>query len=250
MTRRQRLGQHFLDDVSYLRRIVEAARIGPEDRVLEAGTGFGALTQLLCTTGASVISYEIDPALYHEARERLAQVTNLDLRPGDAFDSNAPFTVFVSNLPFSASRRFLDWLAGREFHRAVVTLQREFADKLRASPGGEQYRAVSVVAQARFRLSEILQIPRDAFTPPPRVGATVLLMEPRRPPLSHSLVLALKHLFAYRGRKLSRALRDLLSADAAVPRVLRLKLDERVERLDPDMALTAARAIARSQRVR
>lgn len=244
MRRRRRLGQHFLLDARYLEPILVAAQIRPEDQVLEAGTGLGSLTEQLCSEGAPVMSYEIDASLHEAARARLGRLRNLRLVVGDAFASTEPFTVFVSNLPFSASSRFLDWLVVRSFRRAVVTVQREFAYKLRAPPGHRYYRAVSVLAQSRFQLSEVLRIPREAFTPPPRVGASVLVMEPRRPPLTREVVSAVRRVFAYRGRKLQVALRDLLPATGALPDALLTRLDNRVERLPPDAAVTAGQLIA------
>jgi 16S rRNA (adenine1518-N6/adenine1519-N6)-dimethyltransferase len=245
MKQRQRLGQHFLEEPAHLQRVVAAAAITPDDRVLEAGTGPGALTELLCATGAPVLSYELDRNLFESARRRLGHVPNLALRHGDAFTSKARFTVFVSNLPFAASSRFLDWLVARPFRRAVVTVQREYAGKLQAPPGHWAYRAVSALAQARFRMTEILQLPRTVFRPPPRVNATLLLLEPRHPPIPRPVVVALKRLFAYRGRKLRSALHDLLPDNSVATKPLISSLDARIEHLPPDTALLAAQTIVK-----
>jgi 16S rRNA A1518/A1519 N6-dimethyltransferase RsmA/KsgA/DIM1 with predicted DNA glycosylase/AP lyase activity len=250
MKRRQRLGQHFLEDPRYLRPIVAQAGITSGDAVLEAGTGHGSLTELLCATGAHVVSYELDRNLFEAVRRRLRHLSNLDLRRGDAFASKTPFTIFVSNLPFAASSRFLDWLVARPLRRAVVTVQREYATKLQAPPADAMYRAVSAVAQVRFRMTEILQLPRAVFRPPPRVSATLLLFEPRRPPIPRRVVVAVKRLFAYRGRKLRSALRDLLPDGPLTTELLMSSLDLRVELLAPDRALLIAETIAAHPRAR
>ena len=63
ITPSRRLGQHFLVDPNLVRKVVETAQVGPDDRVLEVGTGVGNLTAVLAETGARVVSYEIDRRL-------------------------------------------------------------------------------------------------------------------------------------------------------------------------------------------
>ncbi len=42
--------------------LVEAARLGPEDSVIEVGAGLGALTRRLCAKAGRLLSVEIDPS--------------------------------------------------------------------------------------------------------------------------------------------------------------------------------------------
>ena len=53
-------------------RLLQALGIGPEERVLEIGTGSGFLTWLLARRGAHVTSIELKPALAERARANLA----------------------------------------------------------------------------------------------------------------------------------------------------------------------------------
>jgi 16S rRNA A1518/A1519 N6-dimethyltransferase RsmA/KsgA/DIM1 with predicted DNA glycosylase/AP lyase activity len=64
-------GQHMLVDRRILARIIEAAGIGREETVCEAGAGQGVLTAELCKRARRVISYEVDSKLYEKAREQL-----------------------------------------------------------------------------------------------------------------------------------------------------------------------------------
>ena len=50
----KKLGQNFLIDANFVESIVRDAKIMPDDRILEIGPGFGALTGLLLETGAQV----------------------------------------------------------------------------------------------------------------------------------------------------------------------------------------------------
>ena len=98
MSKRRRLGQHFLDDQYTIGKIVELAEISPEDDVLEIGTGEGSLTRELCKKGAKVESFEVDSNLFAKLASML-HFANLKLFNADALKSNLKFDVLVANLP-------------------------------------------------------------------------------------------------------------------------------------------------------
>ena len=52
---RKRFGQHWLKDGAVLDRIVAAAELQPDDRVLEVGPGRGALTERLLASPAAMV---------------------------------------------------------------------------------------------------------------------------------------------------------------------------------------------------
>src|SRR5712671_3359525 len=64
------LGQNFLHDGNQLRRIVEAAELTPQDKVLEIGPGLGPLTALLLANAGEVLAIEKDARLVEVLRER------------------------------------------------------------------------------------------------------------------------------------------------------------------------------------
>lgn len=59
----KKLGQNFLIDDNFLDSIIRIADIKPDDKVIEVGPGFGALTERLLKTGASVAAIEFDRKL-------------------------------------------------------------------------------------------------------------------------------------------------------------------------------------------
>ena len=73
------LGQIFLVSPKNMDRIVEAARIEPDDVVLEIGTGLGRLAARLAARACAVVSVEIDERLCQAARARLAEFANVTL---------------------------------------------------------------------------------------------------------------------------------------------------------------------------
>jgi len=87
----------------------------------------------------------------------------------------------VGNLPYYITSDIL--LRLFHFHgaisRAVVMVQREVADRVAASPGTRDYGLLSATAQLYARVEKVMTLPPSAFSPPPEVHSTVLLMTMR-----------------------------------------------------------------------
>lgn len=200
-TKTQALGQHFLADHMVLGRIIDAANIGSEEVVCEAGTGNGVLTRELCRRARQVISYEVDQELYQQAQS--LEFSNLQLVNANLLKvREIKFDVFCSNLPYSKSRDALQWLATKKFNRAIIMVQQEFADKLSARPGDENYRAISAICSHCFKIEELLTVGPDAFDPPPKVESVVLRLIPVEV-VTASFITKINRLFSQRNKKAS-----------------------------------------------
>ena len=140
--KRHRLGQHYLVDQELIRLVVSLAGIGPSDRVLEIGTGRGALTRELAGLGASYLGYEVDRANFDETSD-LVQGTHARVELADAFKERPDFDVLVSSLPYSESAAFVKWLSGIGFRKAIVVLQEDFVRKISSPRGSRYYRGIS-----------------------------------------------------------------------------------------------------------
>jgi 16S rRNA (adenine1518-N6/adenine1519-N6)-dimethyltransferase len=175
---RKGLGQHFLVDGGVLGRQLAAARLGPEDTVLEVGAGLGTLTVELARRAGHVVAYEADARLAAALGPELP--ANVRLLAEDALDADwPPFTRFVANVPYGISSPLLFKLLDRGFGLAVVLLQREFADRLAAVPRTKDYGRLTV-ACARVAGAEVLEVvPPSAFWPQPRVESALVRLTPR-----------------------------------------------------------------------
>src|SRR5579871_1584967 len=80
---KSKLGQNFLIDLNLLGLIVRTAELGPQDSVLEVGTGTGSLTGQLAQSAGSVCTVEIDTALAPVAREVIGNRDNVRFVFGD-----------------------------------------------------------------------------------------------------------------------------------------------------------------------
>ncbi len=205
--KRHRLGQHYLVDEGVAQRMVEYADIGRSERVLEIGTGRGAVTRLLAGKGASLLAYEIDRHNLDETVKAL-EGSEADVRLGDAFAERPEFDVLVASLPYSESSTFVRWLCTKDFCRAVVMLQGDFVRKLTAPPGSRDYRGVSALAQVALTIKVLERVGGDAFSPRPKVGSVVVAITPRRK-LSEGEASRIVRLFTLRRRQVDSALTEL-----------------------------------------
>jgi 16S rRNA (adenine1518-N6/adenine1519-N6)-dimethyltransferase len=184
------LGQHFLSDPGMIDKIVRAIAPQPGDRLVEIGPGAGAITRpLLQRHGAlTVIEFDrdlIEPltALGAELGAELS-IVHADVLTVDfsALADGTPIRL-VGNLPYNISSPILfhalDHLdAIRDMH---FMLQKEVVDRMAAAPGSKVYGRLSVMLQARCRVTPLFKVPPGCFRPPPKVDSAVVRLEPRDP---------------------------------------------------------------------
>jgi len=181
-----RFDQHFLKDVSAVKRICD--QVDPECRsLLEIGPGQGVLTHELLSRGFRVHAIERDPLLISPLENRFAAEIasgQFVLTHGDAltisFDM-IPFEYVVSNLPYSISSPITFRLLEYPFSGAVLMYQREFADRMRAGVGSRESGRLTIMVQTFAYVTHCFDLSRNAFTPPPAVGSTVLKLQPKDP---------------------------------------------------------------------
>lgn len=187
VTAKKRFGQHFLTDPRKADRLVRTLEISTNDTVLEVGPGTGILTERLLETGADIIAVEIDRDLIAGLTERFGGNKRFRLLESDIIRVD-PKTLAVGglkvigNLPFNISGAFVEWMieSYTRFEMAVITVQKQVAGRLRASPGRREYGSLSVMVQCFFDLEKLFDIPPGCFSPRPKVVSTVLRLVPQR----------------------------------------------------------------------
>lgn len=183
---RKRFGQHFLVDAAVLDAIARAVDPKPGDALVEIGPGLGAMTQVLLERVPALTVIEIDrdlaSRLRSDARLRVieADVLNVDFALLDAGTATGPWRV-VGNLPYNISSPILFHLL--RFAPSVVDqhvmLQREVVRRMVAPADGADYGRLSVMLQWRYEMEHLLDVPPEAFDPPPQVQSAVVRMVPR-----------------------------------------------------------------------
>jgi len=178
--------QHFLVDDRVLDRLPSYAADAAVDRshVLEIGAGTGALTDRLLDVADEVTAVERDPELAAFLREEFAEAIDagdLTVVEGDALEVDLPdFTASVSNLPYGASSEIAFRLLplGKPL---VLMFQTEFAERMAAEPGDDDYGRLSVSAGHYADVEVVETVPPEAFSPPPAVESAVVRTTPRDP---------------------------------------------------------------------
>ncbi|KKZ11092.1 MAG: 16S rRNA methyltransferase [Candidatus Synechococcus spongiarum SP3] len=191
---RKRLGQHWLRDQRVLQRIVVAARVGPEDRLLEIGPGQGALTDhLLATPAAAVVAVELDHQLIAGLQQRFGADERFSLLQGDALELlRQPLACnpnkVVANIPYNITGPLLQRLMGSvaqprqsNFQRLVLLMQKEVADRVTAPPGSPACGALSIRMQLLAAAQIVCTVPPACFSPPPEVTSAVVALTPYPP---------------------------------------------------------------------
>lgn len=177
------LGQNFLVDRSVLLKIVRAAEVTPQDRVLEIGAGLGSLTCVLAETANHVVAVEIDKKLIPVLKEVLAQFPNTEVVPGDMLEQDPAKLmgesdyIVVANIPYYITSALIRHLLAGECKpsRMVLTMQKEVAARICAKAGDYSLLALSVQV---FGTPEIvLNIPAGAFYPSPKVDSATLRID-------------------------------------------------------------------------
>jgi 16S rRNA (adenine1518-N6/adenine1519-N6)-dimethyltransferase len=225
-------GQNFLVDRGVLDRIVRAAALGTEDVVIEIGAGTGALTGALAAAVPApqrIIAVERDPDMLRVLAAELASTPAVEIRAADAADldfaaesavAGRPLVV-LGNLPYQIGSVILLALAhaGAAVARAVVMVQKEFAQRVVAPAGSKIYGRLSVMIQQRMSARILFHVGSGAFYPRPKVTSSVMRLEPRAVPLApvadeRLFERVVKEAFGTRRKMLRRALEPAFGAEA------------------------------------
>jgi len=249
----RRLGQNFVVDQSLIDLVLEAGEVGRSDTVLEIGAGIGTLTKAIAGRAGRVVAIEKDEA----AAEFLERVVpgNVEVLRRDALESPLPEAdKVVSNLPYSISTPLtFKLLSEGRFRLAVLTYQKEVADRMVAAPGGPDYSRLSVACQLRAEVEVVGTFPESSFFPAPRVKSAVVRLNPRVGAVAGSqwarLDETLKALFSQRRRTLRKALftygKMLRTGSPSRPRIDEELMQMRVFELSPPDFLHIAEELGR-----
>jgi 16S rRNA (adenine1518-N6/adenine1519-N6)-dimethyltransferase len=173
----KKLGQNFVHDPNTVRRIVAAARLTPDDVVLEVGPGLGSLTLGLVGMAAHVHAVEIDATLAAAlpstvASDRLT-VHHADALRVTAADFQPAPTKLVANLPYNVAVPVVLHLLAElpTLRGGLVMVQKEVADRLVAVPGSKIYGVPSVKLAWYADARAAGRVPPAVFWPVPNVDS-------------------------------------------------------------------------------
>jgi 16S rRNA (adenine1518-N6/adenine1519-N6)-dimethyltransferase len=261
LSAKKALGQNFLLDLNLTAKIARQAGDLARADVLEVGPGPGGLTRGLLAEGARrVLAVEKDarclPALAQiaEAYPGRLDVVNADALTVDPLAHLAPPILIVANLPYNVGTELLTrWLDPPVWppYWSSLTLmfQREVAERIVAMPGGKAYGRLSVLAQWRSDARIVMELPPEAFTPPPKVRSAVVHLvrrdTPRYPADARVLSRVVAAAFNQRRKMLRAALKGLAPDIEDRLRAAGIAPTDRAEQVPLEGFCALARELAR-----
>ena len=253
------LGQNFLLDLNLTAKIARLAGDVSEADVLEVGPGPGGLTRGLLAEGARrVLAIEKDPRCMPALAEISAaypgrlEVINADALELDPLAHLTPPIKVAANLPYNVGTELLvRWLTPPEWppfwQSLTLMFQREVAQRIVATPGSKAYGRLALLAQWRSDPRIVMDLPPEAFSPPPKVNSAVVhltaLPTPRYPADPRTLNKVVAAAFNQRRKMLRSALKSL-SPDIEAHLVdAGIKPTERAEQVDLEAFCALARRL-------
>jgi 16S rRNA (adenine1518-N6/adenine1519-N6)-dimethyltransferase len=215
------LGQHFLKDENICRKIVASLQQHSFTKLLEVGSGGGALTKyLLELKGVDFKAVELDDEkvdyllkTYPVLKGKIIHKNFLDIEKPFA----GKFTV-AGNFPYNISTqilfKMLEWKDDVECMLGMF--QKEVAQRIAAKEGSKVYGVTSVLVQAFFSVEYLFDVNPSCFQPPPKVKSGVLRLLPKTkiPAMKNEkdFFVLVKTAFNQRRKTLRNAVKDLFDA--------------------------------------
>ena len=190
------LGQNFLTDKNIIDRSIEGAQIGENDLVIEIGPGIGVITYETSIAARKVIAVEIDRNLIPILAETLAERDNIEVVNRDILKTDVNALIaearekdpeiekvrIIGNLPYYITTPIIMKLLEEAVCADGITvmMQKEVADRIKASAGNKTYGALSVAVQYYCEVEGVVNVPKEVFVPQPKVDSAVLNLKIRK----------------------------------------------------------------------
>lgn len=219
MRQKKRLGQCFLSSPEIIQDIVSASGEISGHNILEVGAGTGNLTkEILSHNPATLYSIEIDEECIPYHQGLLSKHKNYKIIRDDALKIQEnklfpPPIKVIANLPYNISIALLcKWLDQLDlFNSFTLMFQKEVAERIVASHGNKKYGKISVITQLSCKAEFLFSVPKEFFSPIPKVDSAVIQITPYKQPLFdvqiNSLKKILHTLFCHRRKMIHTILK-------------------------------------------
>ncbi|MFA5114617.1 MAG: 16S rRNA (adenine(1518)-N(6)/adenine(1519)-N(6))-dimethyltransferase RsmA [Candidatus Omnitrophota bacterium] len=218
------LGQNFLSDKNVQRKIIESSGFSPKDTILEIGAGRGELTRLLADKVKKTYAVEIDAALSDRLKAEFNDNQKIKIINSDILRFNLDKSIpvpsrikVIGNIPYCLSTPIMGYLLGhlRRISVILMTVQKEFAERVAALPGSSDYGSLSCFVQYYCLPAVMFTIKKTSFWPVPKVDSCLLRLEARtRPPVKvrdeAELFKVIRAAFSKRRKTLRNSLKGII----------------------------------------
>jgi 16S rRNA (adenine1518-N6/adenine1519-N6)-dimethyltransferase len=212
------LGQNFMIEPALYPKLATYTSLSKSDVVLDAGAGFGFLTSFLADKCKAVIAVEKDPQIAKGLRKQTSHLSNVTVIEGDVLKAELPaFNKATAAPPYYLSSKLVLFLLKRKVDCSVLIVQKEFADRLVAKVGTEEYSWLTVTVYQKAQVELLDLVPKDMFFPSPEVDSVILRLTPwQKSPFQVKddvfFERMIKWLFTERNKKLANALEPFMKS--------------------------------------
>lgn len=241
---RKKLSQNFAVDPSLIREIT--SHVGRQECVVEIGCGIGTLSMAILTKVKRLLCVEIDPVLCKVASE-VVNSPRFIVVNGDARELPYTCEVVVSNIPYHITSDILVKISRENsVMKAVLTVQREVAERLTATPGSRNYGKITVLVNTLFTVQTGGTYSPRSFYPRPEVHHKVLVLTRKSAYTEEvrALEKVTKVFFSQRRRLVEKVLEEFFSTKIEKLGGIKDKVvGKRVFMIPPDLWLEISRAL-------
>ena len=193
-----KLGQNFLNNYYYLKAIADRGNLTHDDFVMEIGGGTGNLTRFLVERAGQVLTVELDKGLVETLNDRFSDKRNLTVMENDILDFDINDlkrlkktngrTKIIGNIPYYITTPIIfkffsfEENAAAFFDEMIILIQKEVGERLLAQPGTKSYGMLTVGAQYHAFIEKLFIIPKNVFSPPPKIDSILMKLTPRIEP--------------------------------------------------------------------
>ena len=203
------LGQHYLEDRRYLLTLLKSADLKKKDIVLEIGAGDGRVTKKIAQQAKRVISYEIDKSTYKELQEIQKQYPNIDIHFENFLkvEKICKINKIISSLPYQITEPFIEKIISIPCQSITLIVGATFAKNITSNLFQTK---LSLLTNCFFRVDKICDIPKTAFSPPPKTISSIIKLFPKSKDelVQKKGLYIMREVFEQRDKKLKNALRE------------------------------------------
>lgn len=252
------LGQNFIIEPAIYPKLVSFSYLSKSDVVLDVGAGFGFLANYMSDKCRLVLAVEKDRQVASVLKNQVKNCTNVKVIIGDVLKTELPsFNKIIALPPYYLSSKLVTWLLERSLDCALLVVQKEFAQKLIADIGTDNYGWLTVVTYHKMQAEIMELVPKELFFPQPDVDSVILRLKTwikspfniKNEKLFRQMT---KWLFTQRNKKLYNAvtpfIKDTLKVDKQTAAELASTLpfkDNRARELAPEDFGVLADALSR-----
>lgn len=167
------LDQHFLVSETVINKFIEASNLTKKDICLEIGPGKGILTKIIAPKVKKLTVIEKDERL----EEYLKEIPNINIIIGDAIKESWPkVNKIITSIPYSIIEPFIKKLTKENFDELIMMMGKNYC----MSAIDKKITYLSLMTNVFFNIEKIIDVPKEAFNPSPRVTSCLVRLTPKK----------------------------------------------------------------------